>query len=160
MNNAKAFFDTNILLYLLSGNERRADRAERVIAAGGVISVQVLNEFASVGKRKLRMSWSEIREILGKIRAICPVESLTVAVHDRGLQLAERYGLSIYDAMIIASALACECTVVYSEDLQHGQIFEGSLIVHNPFMGGVEPDRYDPAKVQSRTTGLKYPGIP
>jgi predicted nucleic acid-binding protein len=71
MNGGEAFFDTNVLLYLLSGDEARADQAEKVIAGGGIISVQVLNEFASVATRKLGMSWTEIREILSQVRAVC-----------------------------------------------------------------------------------------
>ncbi|MGR9105819.1 MAG: PIN domain-containing protein [Gammaproteobacteria bacterium] len=129
----KAFFDTDILLYLLSSDEAKADKAEQVIAGGGTISVQVLNEFASVAIRKPGLSWGEIREISTWLRAICTVESITVATHDRGLEFAERYGLSIYDAMIIASAYAGGCTVVYSEEMQHGQIFDERLTIHNPF---------------------------
>ena len=64
MSKADSFFDTNVLLYLLSTDGARADRAEALLASGGTISVQVLNEFASVASRKLAMSISEIREIL------------------------------------------------------------------------------------------------
>ncbi len=133
MNDGKTFLDTNVLLYLLSGDEAKADRAEEVIAGGGIISVPVLNEFASVATRKLRMSWEEIREILWWVRAICPVEAITVESHDRGLQIAQRYGLSIYDSMIIASALMAGCAAVYSEDMQHGQVFDDQLTILNPF---------------------------
>jgi Predicted nucleic-acid-binding protein, contains PIN domain len=133
MNEGEAFFDTNVLLYLMSGDEAKADRAEEVIAGGGIISVQVLNEFASVATRKLGMSWVEIREILSQVRAVCPVEPITVEAHDRGLQIAERYGFSIYDAMIIASALMAGCATLYSEDMQHGQVFDDQLTIRNPF---------------------------
>ena len=111
-----------------------AERAEETIAGGGIISVQVLNEFASVATRKLGMSWVEIREVLSQVRAVCPVEPITVETHDRGLQIAERYGLSIYDAMIIASALLAGCTTLYSEDMQHGQVVADQLIIRNPFV--------------------------
>ena len=132
MNEGEAFFDTNVLLYLLSGDEAKADRAEEVIAGGGMISVQVLNEFASVATRKLGMSWAEIREILSQVRAVCPVEPITVEAHDRGLLLAERYGLPIYDAMIVASALLAKCATLYSEDMQHGQVINDQLTIRNP----------------------------
>lgn len=133
MNEVKAFFDTNVLLYLLSRDKSKADRAEEVIAGGGIISVQVLNEFASVATRRLGISWAEIREILSHVRAVCPVEPITVEAHDRGLKIAERYNFSIYDAMIIASALLVGCATLYSEDMQHCQVFDGQLTIRNPF---------------------------
>lgn len=134
MSADKAFFDTNVLLYLLSGDEVKADRAEELIATGGVISVQVLNEFAAVASRKLAMSWPEIREVLSQVRAVCTVEPLSIETHDRGLLLAERYALSTYDAMIVASALLAECTILYSEDLHDGHRIDGRLVVRNPFV--------------------------
>jgi predicted nucleic acid-binding protein len=134
MNASDAFLDTNVLLYLLSSDAAKADRAEALAAAGGVISVQVLNEFVSVASRKLRMSMSEIREVLSAIRAVCTVEPLSIQTHDLGFDLAQRFGLTIYDALIVAAALLAKCGIVYSEDLQDGQIIE-SLTVRNPFAG-------------------------
>lgn len=133
MSTAERFFDTNVLLYLLSGDDFRADRAETELSAGGVLSVQVLNEFASVASRKLKMSISEIREVLAAIRAVCKIVPLTEETHDLGLQVAERHGLAIYDAMIVASALLAGCRTVVSEDMQDRQILEGRLEVRNPF---------------------------
>jgi len=133
MSAAERFFDTNVLLYLLSGDDFRADRAEAELSAGGVLSVQVLNEFASVASRKLKMSISEIREVLAAIRAVCKIVPLTEETHDLGLQVAERHGLAIYDAMIVASALLAGCRTVVSEDMQDRQILEGRLEVRNPF---------------------------
>jgi len=89
---AETFFDTNVLLYLLSEDTTKSDRAEELVANGGVISVQVLNEFAAVASGKLGMSWSEIRDVLTPIRAICEVEPLTIENHDHGIEIAERYG--------------------------------------------------------------------
>jgi predicted nucleic acid-binding protein len=129
---AKTFFDTNVLLYLLSADAAKADRAEELLAAGGIVSVQVLNEFAAVASRKLRMAWSEIRDALGPIRAICEVESISIEIHDRALELAQRYRFSIYDATIIAAALKAGCNTLYSEDLQDGQRIE-KLTIRNPF---------------------------
>lgn len=136
MRGTEAFFDTNVLLYLLSGDAAKADRAEALVTAGGVISVQVLNEFASVASRKLGMSWAEIREVLETLRAVCRVEPMTLETHDRGLALSERYGFAIYDSMILASALLAGCSVVFTEDLQDGQSIDGGLTVTNPFAGG------------------------
>jgi predicted nucleic acid-binding protein len=133
MSVAERFFDTNVLLYLLSGDEVSADRAESELSAGGVLSVQVLNEFASVASRKLRMSIAEIREVLATVRVFCKIVPIDEETHDLGLQVADRYGLSIYDAMIVASALIAGCQTVVSEDMQDGQILEGRLEVRNPF---------------------------
>jgi predicted nucleic acid-binding protein len=127
-----AFFDTNILLHLLSGEPRKADRAEALLAAGGVIGVQVLNEFVSVATRKLAMRLPEVREVLSTVRALCTVVPLSVETHDLGLDLAERYGFSIYDSLIVAAALLAKCRILYSEDMQDGQRIEG-LTIRNPF---------------------------
>jgi predicted nucleic acid-binding protein len=127
------FLDTNVLLCLLSADGRRADRAERIVAAGGVISVQVLNEFASVASRKLAMPWPEIRDVLQGLRALCTMQPVTVEVHDRALVLAERHRFGIYDAAIVASALVAGCRTLYSEDLQDGRRFDTTLTVRNPF---------------------------
>lgn len=134
MNGAKPFFDTNILLYLLSGDSDKADRAEAVLAQGGIISVQVLNEFASVASRKLGMSYPEIRDALKIIQRVCGVESMSLQTHELGLQIAERYGFSVYDALIIAAALIAECGTLYSEDLQSGQVIDERLVIQNPFV--------------------------
>jgi len=134
MKTDRPFFDTHVLLYLLSEDNRKADRAEAIIATGGIISVQVLNEFASVVLRKLGMSYAEIRDVLGTVRAVCQTQALTVDTHDRGLDIAERFGFSLYDSMIVSSALQCGCRVLYSEDMQHGQEIDGQLVVVNPFL--------------------------
>jgi len=133
MSAAERFFDTNVILYLLSGDDARADRAEKELSAGGVVSVQVLNEFASVATRKLKMSIAEIREVLATIRAVCTIVPLSQETHDVGLQVAERYGLPVYDAMIVAAALLAGCNTLVSEDMQDGQIHDGRLQVRNPF---------------------------
>jgi len=131
---AEAFFDTNVVLYLVSGDSSKADVAETALARGGHVSVQVLNEFANVARRKAGMSWSEIGEVLDYVRQVCTVHPLLVETHERGLDLAERYGLSLYDALIVASAALAGCRVLYSEDLQAGQRFDGGVVVRNPFM--------------------------
>lgn len=132
MNEADSFFDTNVLLYLLSKDEAKADRAEALLGSGGTISVQVLNEFASVASRKLAMPISEIREVLSTVRAVCAVKPLDIETHELALDLAERKKFSIYDGLIVAAAVRAGCTVLYTEDLQHGQMI-GKLEIQNPF---------------------------
>lgn len=133
MSAGERFFDTNVLLYLLSGDAAKADRAEDLISGSGIVSVQVLNEFAAVASRKLRMAWPEVREILAQVRAVCRIVPLDVETHEAGLNLAERWRLPFYDAMIVASALRAGCSVLYSEDFQDGRVFEKHLTVRNPF---------------------------
>jgi predicted nucleic acid-binding protein len=135
MNGSEGFFDTNVLLYLLSADEAKADRAEELLATGGTISVQVLNEFAAVASRTLRMSTIELREVLASIRAVCAVVPVTIETHDCALQIAERYGLSIHDALIVSSALLSGCKALHSEDMQDGQVIERQLAIRNPFAG-------------------------
>ena len=131
---AKAFFDTNVLVYVVGQKDERTAKAEALVANGGVVSVQVLNELASVSRRKLGMSWDEIGEALAAIRILCPSPlPLTMDTHEAGLRIAGRYGYQFYDALIAAAALEAECTTLYSEDFQHGQIIEGRLMVCNPF---------------------------
>lgn len=127
------FLDTNVLIYLASADVEKANRAEQLVDKGGVVSIQVLNEIANVGRRKLRMSWSEIHEFLATLRALLTVQPLTLDVHDSGLAIAERYGLALYDAMIVAAALHCDCDALWSEDMQHGLVIEDRLRIVNPF---------------------------
>jgi len=127
------FFDTNVLVYLASGDPAKADRAEKLIGAGGTISVQVLNEIANVARRKMGMSWAETRVFLALMRGLLPVQPLTIGIHETGLALAERYGLSTWDAMIAASALHADCDTLWSEDMQDGIVLDGGLRIVNPF---------------------------
>ena len=131
-----SFFDSNVLLYLASGDALKADRAEATIAAGGAISVQVLNEIANVARRKMQMSWDETHALLNTLRELLVVHPLTVETHETGLMLAERYGLATYDAMIAASALNAGCDTLWSEDMQHGMTLNEELRIVNPFRGG------------------------
>ncbi|GMU68268.1 MAG: hypothetical protein AMXMBFR37_06010 [Steroidobacteraceae bacterium] len=135
MTGAEAFFDTSVLLYLLSADAESADRAETLLGQSGVISVQVLNEFTAVASRKLAMPPAETREVLDTVRAVCRTEPLTVEDHDRAVEIVERYRFSFYDSVIVASALRSGCKTLYSEDLQHGQVIDHRLTIINPFKG-------------------------
>ena len=128
-----SFFDTNVLVYIASGDTAKADRAEAAIAAGGAISVQVLNELSNVARRKMRMSWADTRALLTMMRGLLTVHPLTIETHETGLRLAQRYGLSIYDAMIAAAAIHAGCDTLWSEDMQHGMALDEGLRIVNPF---------------------------
>ena len=118
---------------MLSADDTRADRAEQELSAGGVISVQVLDEFASVASRKLEMSIAEIREVFATFRSVCTIVPISEETHDVALQLAEKYGLSVCDAMMVASASLAGCNTLASEDMRDGQVLDGRLKVRNPF---------------------------
>jgi predicted nucleic acid-binding protein len=128
-----SFFDSNVLLYIASADRDKADKAEEILAQGGSISVQVLNEIANVAQRKMRLGWCEIHEFLSMVRELLTVHPVTIETHEDGLALAERYGLSTYDAMIAAAALQADCETLWSEDLQHGMLLDGRLRVVDPF---------------------------
>jgi len=128
-----SFFDTNVLVYIASADRAKADHAERILRDGGTISVQVLNEVANVARRKMRLRWPETRDFLSALRSLLTVVPLTAEIHETGLDLAERHGLSIYEAMIAAAALGAGCERLWSEDMQHGMTLEGRLRIENPF---------------------------
>jgi predicted nucleic acid-binding protein len=129
----RPFFDTTILIYAVSKNDPRAEIAEELLSRGGIISVQVLNEFTAVARRKLAMPWEEIADALAAFRSLSkPAVPLTVELHEAALSLAARYGYHIYDALILAAASDAGCDLVYSEDMQDGQRI-GKLTIRNPF---------------------------
>lgn len=128
MHVADVFLDTNILIYFVSSEERKARRSAELLAQGGIVNVQVLNEFVNVARRKRAMSWPSIRSSLEVIRSVCSIVPVSLETHQRGLELAERQGFSVYDAMIVAAAQLAGCRTLYTEDLQNGQIIDGMKI--------------------------------
>ena len=127
------FFDSNVLLYLASDDGAKANRAEALLADGGTISVQVLNEMSNAAIRKLGMSWSQVGTLLEPVRALCRIEPLTEDTYGLGARLAVRYQFSVYDAMIVAAALLAGADTLYSEDMHDGLLVEGRLRIRNPF---------------------------
>ena len=130
---AKPFLDTNILIYAFATGDPRKPTAERLMARGGAISVQVLNEFANVSHRKLALGWDEIAKRIDAVKALVdPPAALTQDIHDAARDIARARKLAFYDALVVASALAAKCDVLLTEDLQAGAKF-GTLEVRNPF---------------------------
>jgi predicted nucleic acid-binding protein len=130
----RPFFDTNVLVYVIGEKDTRTAHTDALVASGGVVSVQVLNELAAVAHRKLGMTWAEIEEALAAIRVLCPSPvPLTIETHEAGLRIAAQCQFHIYDALIAAAALEAGCTTLYSEDLQDGQVIDGRLTIRNPF---------------------------
>jgi predicted nucleic acid-binding protein len=127
------FFDTNILIYAQQ-TEPRGRIARELLASGGAISVQVLNEFTSVAQRKLLLNWTDIKLAVADVELTCgEALGLTAATHRQAVELARDHKLAFYDALIVASALEAGCSRLLTEDLQHGRKF-GPLKIENPFL--------------------------
>lgn len=130
----KAFLDTNVFVYAVIQDDPRSHHAEELISAGGRVSVQVLNEFAAVVRRKGNMPWGEVQLALESIEVLCPDPlPITLDTHKKALAIAEKYAYGVYDALIVASALEAGCTILYSEDMQDGQSIDRRLTIRNPF---------------------------
>jgi|ERR1700678_3097003 len=131
---ASVFLDTNVFVYAVVQDDPRSQKAGELIAEGGTVSVQVLNEFVDVVRRKAKMPWDEVRFAMENIRVLCPDPApITLDTHREASAIAERCGYRIYDALIVASALEAKCTILYSEDMQDGQVIDGRLTIRNPF---------------------------
>jgi predicted nucleic acid-binding protein len=140
VSSPKTFFDTNVLIYAVALDDPRNPRAEELLSSGGKISVQILNEFVSVARRKLQMPWSDVTEALDAFRVLCPSPlSITLAIHEAALKIAEKHGFGIYDASVVAAALQSGCSVLFSEDFQDGQTIDGQLTIRNPFIQSSKP---------------------
>jgi predicted nucleic acid-binding protein len=130
----RAFLDTNILVYAAAKNDPRAAIATALVAAGGTISIQVLNEFASIARRKLNWPWSDVVDALAAFRVLCSEPlPIGIATHEAALEIAQRDGLAFYDSLIVASALEAGCSTLVSEDMQDGRTIAGRLVIRNPF---------------------------
>src|SRR5262249_37416573 len=127
------FFDTNVILYAFRQDDTRGQVAETLLAAGGSLSVQVVNEFVAVARRKLGKSWDEVRRALDILRVFCPEPvPLTVETHERAVHIARAYGYSCFDSLIIAAAVHGGASTLYAEDMRDGQVI-GGLTIRNPF---------------------------
>ncbi len=127
------FLDSNVLVYAFTGDSRAA-RAQGLLAHGCNISVQGLNEFANVARRKLGMSWTEVRDALAAIRTLCrAILPVDLDTHTDALRVAERYGCGVFDALVIAAALRADCGILWSEDMHDGLVVDHRLRIANPF---------------------------
>ena len=135
----KAFIDTNVLSYWVD-DSARADLVEQLLAQQAVISVQVLNEFADVLRRKRAMALPDVETLCTTLIDTCDVVDLSVRTHQTALSLMARYNLSVYEANIVAAATLSDCAVLYSEDMQDGLNVKvpgpasaNALVIRNPF---------------------------
>ena len=135
----KAFIDTNVLIYWVD-DSARADVVEQLLAQQAVISVQVLNEFANVLRKKRAMPLPDVEALCTTLIDTCDVLDVSVRTHQTALALMARYQLSVYDANIVAAAALSDCAVLYTEDMQDGLNLKlpgsagtNSLLIRNPF---------------------------
>lgn len=132
---ADAFLDTNVLVYAFT-TDRRAAAAQALLGRGCVTGVQALNEFTNVARRKLGMTWQEVRDALAAIRTLCrAISPLDIGTHEEALRIAERHGYAIFDALMVAAALRARCAILYSEDMHDGMTIGGRLRIVDPFRG-------------------------
>lgn len=129
----RRFFDTDVLVYAFIG-DRRSQRALTLLEKGGAIGVQNLNEFANVARNKLKKDWNWIHEALDRIRFLCPtVVPMDVRLHRKGIAIADRLQLNIFDALVVAAAREQGCETLWSEDMQDGMVVDALLTIRNPF---------------------------
>jgi predicted nucleic acid-binding protein len=124
--------DTNVLLYLALPPNPKSDRAREIVEAGGIISVQVLNEFTAVCVKKLKLELPDALAMLDPIKDAFAVVPITVETHELAMDIAARTNFRVYDCNIIAAAELSGCDVLYSEDMNDGQRI-GRVTIRNPF---------------------------
>lgn len=130
----RVFLDTNVLVYSYSATEIDKQQTARKLVSeyNSYISSQVLQELCNIVTRKFNFSYPAalvaINESLQNNNFFVNTEHTII----QACKIAERYSFSFYDSMIISAALECECSVLYSEDLQHNQKIE-ELTIINPF---------------------------
>ncbi len=133
----KTFFvDTNILIYAFSADEpEKSEIANKLLFEGnGIISLQVINEFANTCLRKFKQSPKTVIDSINELTPLLAIVDFTMVTQINALKLCQYLNFSYYDALIVATALENQCSALYSEDMQHGQVIEGRLVITNPFL--------------------------
>ena len=131
----KTFLDTNIVVYLYSGDEpeKRAAALALIEQNNSVVSTQVLSELANTLSRKFGLSYDVVAQAVAEVRDACTVAPVMPDTIAQALALAQKYRYSYYDSLILAAALSAGCKTLATEDMQHGQVIDGALTIRNPF---------------------------
>ena len=137
----KVFFDTNIIVYLFDkSEEKKHAQAKKIVIASlqnvtSHISNQVINEFIVVASQKIEnpIPLNRIRKNLEFLRANLNIHAIDFETSLKAIDVKLEYQFSFWDSLIIASALESNCSILYSEDMQHGQVIEDNLKIINPF---------------------------
>ena len=132
----KVFLDTNVLVYCYSSTEHaKQDVAVKIAQnAQAWVSTQVLQELSNILRRKFGKSWKDVQQAIDEVSNNFHVFTNELETIRTAVQLAERYGYSFYDSLILSSSLVIGCSTVFSEDMQHSQVIEGKLEIINPFI--------------------------
>ena len=131
--------DTNIAVYAMTDSPKTSVAAQ-IVARVDFLSVQVLNEYANLSVRKYGRAWSRVSEELQNLSEVVNfIATIELAHHRDAVRLAARYGLSFYDALLVAVALANGACVLYTEDMQHELVIDGVLTIVNPFLTATAP---------------------
>ncbi|MCU0361712.1 MAG: PIN domain-containing protein [Bacteroidia bacterium] len=134
--NDKIFLDTNILVYSYSYAEVEKQKIARELISenNSQISTQVLQELANTLIKKFKVSNTDVVNCLAECKNNTQVYINSEITIYKACEISAQYGFSFYDSLIIASALECDCAILYSEDLNDGQVIEGRLKIVNPFV--------------------------
>ena len=134
------FVDSNIPIYaasLVLGEREKQRIAARLLTAPNLaMSVQVLSEFyaqATSRRRRRPLSHERAAQIIERLQSLHHIEPLTSETVDKALDYRARYQVSYWDGLILAAASISGCEAVYSEDLNHGQVYDGMEMI-NPFL--------------------------
>jgi len=130
---AKSFLDTNIVLCTIGQDKLKTEVARSLVVTVPFVSAQVINECVNVCLRKFGFSSEQAYAFADNVMRRTNVLPLDEAVIRKSAEIAIRQKISKWDALIVAAALLADCDTLYSEDMQHGQVFEGGLTVINPF---------------------------
>jgi len=130
----KFFADSNIVVYVFDKNISKQSKSIEIIKAQPVISSQVIIEVLNVCIRKLKLPKEAAYKNSTFLFKHCEYHSLQPSTFVTAYSVSEKYGYSHLDALIIASALESDCSVLYSEDMQHNQLIEKKLRIVNPFL--------------------------
>ena len=136
MNGARAFFDTNVLLYMYGGDRDKQVRARELFrqhaeAGRMLLSTQVVQEFYAAGSRKLGMPRPQLRDATAALLD-SPLIIVGPSHITKAIQNEERYKISFWDALILAAAESGGAEVLYTEDFNDGQQY-GTVLARNPF---------------------------
>ena len=150
------FLDTNVLVYSFSETEAAKSEAGRVLieSNGAWVSTQVLSELANVLTHRFRAPAREAKRRVMSIAASCEVIVVSPPIVFDALRIMEVFGYGFYDSQIIAAALACGASTLYSEDLHHGQMVDGKLSIRSPFRLRAE-QRAKPYRTRKRRAAAR-----
>jgi predicted nucleic acid-binding protein len=157
--NDRVFIDTNVFVYLYSGDES-VKRAAAMAALGSgmaCVTTQVLGELAHVLTKKFLLSTAKVQAVVHEVSDACEVHPVTPELIFAALRLREQYRYGYYDSLIIAGARMTGSGILYSEDMQHGQVIDGVLTIQSPFVPAAR-QRQGQYRVKARRA-VKTPGL-